>query len=135
MPPNYPLITTKIYSVYSPYGTLSSYKKIQKTVKRFKSKLYSENGFRSGWPILTHFCWRQHLLVKKSENDVTWRNVTSSCRIFTKSSENVPLVDIILWWKNELICIILTEVVSILVFSASIWKSIGKSHLPLTKTP
>ena len=91
-----------------------------KSGRPLKSKvLYSSiQKIQSGWPILNIFCWHQHFLCKKWENDVTWRHVTSSCRIFTKISENVSLVDIMLWYKYEVICIILTEVMRNWVFSA-----------------
>ena len=77
----------------------------------------------------------QQFFAKKWENDVTWRKMTSSCRIFTKTSGNVCLLDIMLWCKYEVICAIVTQVMNIFVFSASIWKYIGKSYLSLTKLP
>ena len=53
------------------------------------------------WRHMTSFSKWRHFL-----NDVMWRNMTSSRRIFTKISGNVSLIDIKVWWKFEVICTI-----------------------------
>ena len=63
--------------------------------------------------IVDIFCLRQHFFdpffrfwPPKWQNDVTWRHVTSTCRIFTKLSENVSRIDMKLWSKYQVVCII-----------------------------
>ena len=90
---------------------------------------------RTNRPIAPIYWWRHHFFSKNCKNDVTSRKMTSSCGIFTKISKNVSFHDIMLWWKYEVICPILTKVMSNFVFSTLIWKCIGKSYLPPIKIP
>ena len=61
-----------------------------------------------------YFCWRQHFCKwrHKYRNYITCCKMTSLCRIFIKRSENVSLINIVLWCKYEVICIIQTEVMN-----------------------
>ena len=52
------------------------------------------------------FWWRHKFLGVKSENDGMWRHVTSSRQIFTKLLQIVPLDDIFVVSKYEVISII-----------------------------
>ena len=58
----------------------------------------------------------------------------STCRIFTKLSENDSLIDIVLWTKL-VIYFTQSEFMSNFVFSGFVGKCIGKSYLLPTKTP
>ena len=62
------------------------------------------------------------------------RHVTSRCRIFTKSSENIYYINILFVSKFEVICIIKTEVVANYVFLGSIWEYIGNHGVTLSSS-
>ena len=59
----------------------------------------------------------------------------SQCWIFTKLQGNVLLLDIMLWCKVEVICMIQINIMGIFVFSEFVWKCIGKLQVGVTKMP
>ena len=58
--------------------------------------------------------------------------MTSSCRIFTKTSGNVSLHVLVLWCKYEVICTIWRQVMDNFVFPGLLWTCIGNFRLSLT---
>ena len=63
---------------------------------------------------------------KIRQNPTNRRHMTSRCRIFIKTSENVYFDDILTVSKNEVSSTTTTENMTSFVFLALVWESIGK---------
>ena len=99
------------------FGTTYRIKAVDPSLESPGAALYREvclvTPYRPIFADVSTFCG---ILRRKSVNDVIWRHVTSRRRIFTKLSQNVSLLHILLVSKFKVICICLAKVMAISLF-------------------